>query len=377
MLFEQAIRDVPGKKPLNMSLYDYMLRSSEPAVVRACSTWENFFSGFPCTKQAELLNSFRSSKSEKNIAAAFELFLATFFQRLDYEIEGLERPDFLIRHGNEAFYLEACCVFPDFANTSSNILKSTIVKQINSQVTSLNFRASVRFGGHVQSPPRAVDIIRAIQVIVQDWEEKATQKDVRSLRRKIQVGQITIELTPMPKKNGDNFGESFIVCHSNNLMAVKSSTVKRVRKALKDKANKYEKSFRPLVLAINLVEAMPFSDEEVLEVLFGEEKIEVQIVHGAIRDMIPGRHDRGFWRFGMRKVNTSIPAIIFFHNIGPLDLAAKMSAVYFSPYDDPICTLKRCHYLTRYSYNSESDAYKSEAGGSYMKLLGLDDNWPN
>lgn len=377
MLFEEATRDYLGMKPPNMNLYHFMLKSTKPAVLRACATWEKFFSTFPCTKRDELLDNFRSSKQEKNIAATFELFLASFFQKLGYEIEGLKRPDFLVRNGTEAYYLEACCVFPDFTNTSSNTFKSAIVREINSQVTSRSFRACALFEGHIDSPPRIADVIRAIQDVVQEWEANVAQVDLRPLRKKLKVGQLTIELSPIRRTAAHDGMKSFVALHSNNLTAVQSRTVERVRKALRDKANKYEKAYRPLILAINVVEAAPFSDEEVLEVLFGTEKLEVLIENGEIGQMLPGRYNEGFWRYGTSSLNTSIPAIMFFHNLGPLDLSTNMAAVYFSPYNDLTCSLAKCPYLSRFSYDSQSDTYKSEVGRSYMDFLGLDDNWPN
>ena len=112
-LFDVGARDNMRWKRNTEGIYTYLNQSGRPEWERSRAILEKWYQEFPDGARRDLRGRFR--RDGKNTESAFfEILLHEFFRKLGCEIEvhpGVPRtsrnPDFLIRQGCNAFYLEA------------------------------------------------------------------------------------------------------------------------------------------------------------------------------------------------------------------------------------------------------------------------------
>lgn len=112
-LFDVGARDSMRWKRNTEGIYSYLNQSSRPEWERSRSILEKWYQEFPEEARKDLRGRFRSDGRDTE-SAFFEILLHEFFRKLGCDIEvhpdvpGTSRnPDFLIRHGDQALYLEA------------------------------------------------------------------------------------------------------------------------------------------------------------------------------------------------------------------------------------------------------------------------------
>jgi hypothetical protein len=100
------------------SSFEFLNRVDSPRWEQVRSDLEHWFAAFPAPHKADLRGRFRSAAPDQHWPAWWELYMFRLFDRLGYQIDvhptlkqSRARPDFYVRRGQAAFFLEALTVF--------------------------------------------------------------------------------------------------------------------------------------------------------------------------------------------------------------------------------------------------------------------------
>jgi hypothetical protein len=360
-----------------MSLHEFLEASNLPATEVVRSTWESFFSQYPQVRRDHLASRIRSD-DQHHIGAIFELFLYVLLQKLDFNVAVQESPDFLVESpAGERFYLEACCVFPDMTLHSPDVVKREIADEINRSIRSDHVMIFVRFSGAVDRRPSCVRVVADVKKLIDVWDQDVqTGRPFGPPKGSLRYADLHLSVEPRPKPKAESTSSPVVMPLWAPNEAELCIADLRIRKSLKDKANKYKQLAHPLVIAANVVG--PRVDEEMIfEVLFGKEKVDVKLVASEIVSAEPGREDEGFWHSHNRQINSRVPVVIVFRNLGSLDIGGEPPLAFFNPYLPCSKSLSDVAVFDRFVYDSSAGCMTKRCGDSYMKLLGLWHRWPS
>ena len=148
------------------SVSTFLNRSAHPKIIEVRDRLQSWFERFPVEARQDLRERFRRDDDHTYHGAVFELLVHELLVRLGCtvevhpEIPGTgSRPDFLARHGDCPFYVEATVVNPKRSLSASRPLEDDVVAKIN-QLESLHFRILARVEGEL---PRALSRRQVIE----------------------------------------------------------------------------------------------------------------------------------------------------------------------------------------------------------------------
>ena len=103
-----------GRTTQNEKIHEFLERVGRPEAAPIRDWIEHWYGQLPPAKQADVRGRLRSGDIRQFTSAYFELQMFAMLRTMDYEVTveptlagGRYKPDFLARHGDESFYLEA------------------------------------------------------------------------------------------------------------------------------------------------------------------------------------------------------------------------------------------------------------------------------
>ena len=143
-LFDDVNRTDARYKQPNESVFGCLNRSARRDIIEIRARLESWFERFPIEVRDDLRGRFRGD-DHAHPGAFFELLIHEVLMRLDCtlevhpEVSGKKsRPDFLARHRDCSFYVEATVIDPSTSPFAPNPLEEDVVAKINT-LTSPHF----------------------------------------------------------------------------------------------------------------------------------------------------------------------------------------------------------------------------------------------
>ena len=348
LLFDDVERTDASLKQHHESLFAYLNRSRRREVIEIRGRLESWFERFPVEFQHDVQGRFCGDDDHAHQGATFELLIHELLTRLDCMIEvhpdtsGTgSRPDFLARHGDCPFYVEATVIDPKEGLCAPNPLEEDAVAKIN-ELTSPYFYISARVDGKLS---RAL----SKEQIVQPFADLLEAHDPDEVQRLIDRGgpsaapsrQIDCEswslqgwLVPIsPGKRGDGKSRTLVIGPARGGRIDSSTPIQR---AVQKKAQKYGHLDAPLVVAANVRRDIFLDKAAEMEALFGKE----QITFFRDRPDLPpklGRKPDGVWiQGGPQPRYTRLTAVWIFRDIAPWNLCNAPNCLYINPFEGDI-----------------------------------------
>ncbi len=272
-LFDARLRNNMRWKRNTETDYAYLNQSGRPEWEQTRSTLEQWFQRFPRDGRKDLLSRFRKD-GKPTEGAFFELLLHEFFCKLGCELHlhpdvpsTTKHPDFLVRHCNKEFYLEAVV-------RSQSESQFAMDKHTLDALDKLNDIKSPHFGVVVEGIEGVLERDIPANRIQSPFLECLKQLDPLAYPVgdevpgivKIAEGDWLLEgsLVRVSKSEEDEF----ILIHPGG--GGWDNTPAKMLKVLQRKANRYGKPKLPIVIALNWCDTLGSKRDEaaVVEALY-------------------------------------------------------------------------------------------------------------
>ena len=340
MLFDDIDRNELGNDTSSESLFRCLNHYDWPGATQSRNRFESWFRKFPLAHQRDLRERFRSDEDQNHEGAFFELFLHEFLTRLGFslkvhpEIAGARtRPDFLVFHDDQHFYLEATMVGQRSGPFTRNRNEQDVINNLNT-LTSKYFHIGVCMEGTLLRTLGRERVVRPFKELL----DAHAPDEVRHLidreglfaapSQKIECGGWSLQgwLKPIsPENRSRGIRRQRIVIEPYR--ATWTDSVAPVRNALKDKARKYRTLDAPLVLAVNARDMFYNGRENDMEVLFGEEQLLYSTENPDLSPVLD-RKPNGVWSRASR-----IDAVLRFQKVDLWNLARASACLYVNPHN--------------------------------------------
>lgn len=383
-LFTNRQRDEHRRKRHAEGHFEFLDRGAGSYWDALRASLEAWFSAYPSTHKAQLRSRFRSSDERSTMGAFWELYLHEALRRSGLEVE-LEpelpnargRPDFLVRHPDEPFVLEATVVSHSDEDAAAKRRRAWLYDVVN-EVVDPRFWidvVSVDAESAKGSPKRRLQSdLRAWMAAVRDaevtWERVRTNLAPTIRWRDEKSGwAVTFTLLPRagpPDGPTDAIGiypvETFIGDLSDEF-----------RKHLQRKANRYGTLTHPFIVAVLLLGERAEA-EAVEPVLYGRTAsfVHLRPGRGAAGGLsYPYRMRDGFWVGPRGTANTRVSAILTAVNLQPWLAGMTRPTLWLNP--QPARPLPRAHipWDTRML-----GTIVHSSGADPAVLFGLPPHWP-
>ena len=299
----------------------------------------NWFDKFPLEHQKDLRGRFSSKDDQNHGSAFFELFLHELLTRLGFslkvhpEITGAStRPDFLVCHSDQHFYLEATMTGQESGPFTRNRNEQDVIGKLNT-LTSTDFYIGVHMKGKLLRTLGRERVVRLFKELLDDHNPDEVQRLINEKGRKaapsrsIECGNWSLQgwLKPISlEKRGNSRSRKIVI---EPYLAARTNSVTPVRNALKKKGRKYRNLDAPLVVAMNARDMFYNGEVHDMEVLFGKE----QLLYSKENPDLPpvsNREPNGVWSQDSR-----IDAVLSFQRIDLRNLWHNASScLYINPY---------------------------------------------
>ena len=342
-LFDQIDRTDGDLQEQREPVFAFLNRSACPEIAEVRDRLQSWFERFPVEAQQDLRKRFRRDEDHAYQGAVFELLVHELLVRLGCTVEVHpeipstgSRPDFLARHGDCPFYIEATVVDPKRSLSASRPLEDDVVAKIN-QLESPHFCILARVEGEL---PRALSrrqVIEPFANLLRDHDPDEVQRCVDragpnaapSARIECGTWSLVGRLEPIRReRRGDDRPKTLVIGPARSGM-IDSSTP--VQHAIQKKAGKYGRLDAPLVVAVNARDGFLDEDDE-MSALFGKE----QVTFTPDRPDLPVRLTRkgdGVWIKGDYEPRyTRLAAVLIFRDIAPWNLRGAPNCLYVSPH---------------------------------------------
>ena len=283
-LFDDMKRTDASSRQRNEPFFAYLNRTADPGATEIRGRLESWFERFPVEARDDIRRRFRGDDDQDHRGAIFELFIHELLTRLDCMVEvhpdipgKKSRPDFIARHGDCPFYVEAKVIDPRRSPFAPNPLEEDAVAKIN-ELTSLHFYIFAVVNGKLSTSLSREKVARPFAELLDAHDPD----EIRSLidrkgpfaapSRTIKCGSWSLQgwLEPIaPEKRGDDRTRTLVIGPARTEGCDSSTPIQR---AVQKKASKYGRLDAPLVVAVNVSD--PFLDKNAeMEALFGKEQV--------------------------------------------------------------------------------------------------------
>ena len=186
-LFDDCLRTDASPKRHAEPTYEFLDRSAWRVCERDRALSERWFAELPEQARSDLYGKFVNKRNDQHLAASFELLIHAILRRLGCSVQvepdrGTKqaRPDFLVGHGDERFYLQVTVCTASGA-TGPGSTNDEIVYDWIDATDSAGFWLSRRSTGKFRSMPRK-------RKVVDPFVELMRQSDVDELWRSVEAG---------------------------------------------------------------------------------------------------------------------------------------------------------------------------------------------
>jgi hypothetical protein len=299
LLFSVGQREDPRHAGFAESSFSFLDRVAQPYWARVRDELDRWFDDFPKGEPArDLRNRFRKDDHRQHYAAWWELYLYRFLRRSGFDVEvhprlrdSGDRPDFLVRSEQEAFYVEAATTFSGIEDDQEHsALKAQIMDAVE-KVQSETFTVSLEFERIGTGMPAIREIVHPIEkwLAALDPDHALASGVYPSCSIKVRDWQLELIAFPLePEHRGP----------VKQLIGLGPVTVgnvndtEKLRATLNRKRGKYGNLREPLLFAVLMPST--FADLPAVEkALFGDTAL--QYSRGERGRERSGRLRNGFW----------------------------------------------------------------------------------
>jgi len=318
-LFDDRVREDAAYKRTAETMYEFLDRVSIPELAFPRSMLDTWFERWPADDR-EALRSRLMAKDRANFNGAFwELYLHELHARLGFTIErdpdlpGLRtHPDFLLRRGDTAFYMEATVVGVADQVAARRRREDLVVDAINGAYHPDFALRLYRIGLGSQQPPRRA-IIDAVEdwMSTLDWDTEIARIDSPPGDPvNLHVRGTHLFVWPWPRAQAlrGKRDAPTVVTRTGDGGIVNVAAA--ILDNLKDKARKFGKPQEPFVIAL-LCDRDFATDSDIEQALFGPEVVRVSAGPGGPRSQPElDRDPRGFWQYGTSQRATRVAGVL-------------------------------------------------------------------
>ena len=362
MLFDDIERSELKSDTPSESLFRVMNHYDWPGATRIRNRFESWFKKFPFAHQKDLRGRFRSDIDQNHEGAFFELFLHELLTRLGFslkvhpEITGAStRPDFLVCHDDQRFYLEATVTGQEAGPFTRNQNEKDVINNLNT-LTSPHFYITIHIEGKLS---RTLSKKEVICPLIDERGRNAAPS------QKIEFGDWCLEgwLRPISPEKRKRDSTRRLILGDNR--AVPTDCAGPVRKALQKKAQKYRNLDAPLVVAVHTRDLFYNGQDHDMEVLFGEG----QLLYSKEHPELPSEFDRkpnGVWSHDSR-----IDAVLSFQRVDLWNLWHNASACFYINPHNSNAALPNALFRLPHSKGYDGEMKRFE-GADIGQLVGVD-----
>ena len=263
--------------------YEFLNRSAWRVCERDRALSERWFAELPEQARSDLYGKFVNKRNDQHLAASFELLIHAILRRLGCSVQvepdrgtNQARPDFLVGHGDERFYLEVTVSTATGATGPASRSEEMVYDWIDA-IDSPNFWLWLRSTGKPRSMPRK-------RKVVDPFVELMRQSDVDELWRSVEAGDTLMmpsvlidhegwvlrgELLPKPPhRRGDGKSPTIGIYSGGAWQSIVPDLIRKVtRKASQKGVHDLD---APLVIAVTSLDGFFDVRHEALRVLFGD-----------------------------------------------------------------------------------------------------------
>jgi hypothetical protein len=379
VLFDTVGRFDPGPRRHPESTYQFLNRCSKGGCDEVRTELERWFARYPGTYQARLRAHFLSDFQ----AAFFELLLHQLLLVTGYEVDvepeipdSTHHPDFLATRGSNRFYLEAAVATGKTdENRRADAAEDAFVGEINKNLSSPNFFIGIR---KLDIPsgkcPSTKKIIKGLEAYLGqlDPDVLTQQLAVGGLERlpswKYKDENVNLEIDPVPKSPSARGKPGLRAVGIYPMRSRWGGTDRALRGKLSDKAGKYGRLDHPYLIAINSISEWGTDRDDVLQSLFGSERLLLRPNEEIQTDRAPD----GLFIGPSGPRNTRVSGVLV-ATAYPWALPHSRTELFHHPWAaKPLSA----DVLPLPQVASDGASLVDRAGQPIHRILGISDDWP-
>jgi hypothetical protein len=315
--------------------FSFLNRASGPVWERIRFVLSGWYAAFP-DADGDLRNRFRSTRPGQHYGAWWELYLHHVFCCLGFEIEihrelsdARGRPDFLLRRGSDAFYLEAKTVFSGIVEDGRHEPREAQVMDAIDAIECRDFSVSLDFDEVGQQSPSRQAITRPVAEWLRGLDHPAVSAQIEAggnpPEKSFRVGDWRFTLAAFPLLKPAEAGHRLIGVGPASVGGV--NDIDNLRAALRQKRKSYGMRELPLVIAV-LAKSSFMHDTDVEQALFGTHAYAIL----GDRQLAPTRNPDGFWQGRGGASATRVSAVLLGRSIHPHNCARVWPRLWHHPW---------------------------------------------
>ena len=347
LLFDSDKRNWTAPRPTSMPIYEFLNRSNNPDVLKICAEWEVKFNLMPIQVKNDVGARFRSQDDREHYSALLEIFLYSFFQNMNFNIElhkcgtNKSHADFYItKEAGSPCYVEAQCIFGrDYE------LESQERRQIYDALRTIKtdkFMLEVTMSGLPTGTPRIKGLIKSVETWLNKIDNAVITKflvdgNYSSLPTlSLSSNGIDLKFVPIPLKKHKSRKQNISVIYSPNAIAIRSDAHERLRDRLQKKAKRRYGSEQSEIFLVANVFDFFFDEDDIFDALFGDRVIYFSRKAGSMLtsdENLPPRRNNGFWRvLNYKLTNERISGVVVFDRLDAGNFSTNRPKLIYNPY---------------------------------------------
>ncbi len=286
-LFDTKAAPLSGPSPYGMSTWEYLNRSTRNDIQAVRSVLGELLGDFPKMHGQELSSRMRIKDDRQFNGALWELILYTALTRSGFSVqvhpevnESPKRPDFLVRRGQYASYVEARIAWDSSKESESEQSRlETLLDSINKNVRSEEFILGLDVEEIGPNAAPGQHLIGELNVWLQDLATRAegrfaapAEEKAPSLQWARSGWSLTFQAFTIPPDEEITHEESSRIIGYTTGAAVWSEAADRIKNSIKKKKSRYGNLEHPLTIALNL-QGDFISRRDVEDALLGPQQV--------------------------------------------------------------------------------------------------------
>jgi hypothetical protein len=383
-LFDDIQRADTSPALFSESSYQFLNRVAGAPWDKVRALLEAWFVDHPANVKHDLYNRFTDIDDGQHLGAWWELYIASLFRLLGYEVaahptvEGSNRqPDFLISRASTSFYVE-CTVASAGGGAGTRGTTEWIYDCIN-DVENRDFLIGIHHITQGTQQPKRIEVTRPIAQWLAELDPDAlVAAPYDQLPRKtITIRGWVITYVAVPKRVEARDKGGGLIAFLSPVFGFPIDDVDRFHEALSKKGRRYGREPLPLPLIVAVLTTSGFVDEDhVTDALFGRKAFEWHRGDPDSIRMVRKRNGywRGDWSADDAQRGTRVSAALFGPNIRCDRVAAKLPQLWTNPW--AAIPLNRYDGFTTTTEEDSGEITREEGTLNASTVFALDPDWP-
>jgi hypothetical protein len=391
-LFSDHDRGDPEPASYSEPLYPYLDRAGGEYWALLRSLAQLWADKFPIDRS--WLGRFSSADNRQHFAAFWELYLATVYRQVGFDVQWMETddlrkagrtPDFLITNGDE-FILEATTANETPEQLGEDRRLQGVLDLLNT-IDIPNFWLWPRIVTAGDRQPATAKLRQELENWTDSLDPDSTDTKLShepdSLSRpsfywEFEGWKIEFAVVPKPAEaRGDPSTRPIGLFGPNSARAIDEVTPLRNALARKSPSNYHDVvEGRPYVIALSSHRTWAFDtslDQRIANALYGQEVFRFSQTRDGQTAVQPDRRQDGFWVDEDGPANTRVSAVLIVNNLWIGDVTSKTPTLWVNPWSDFPLQDKR---PWRTALPVEGEVQFHDPPTPLHNVLGLEEDWP-